>query len=282
MAPSLPACAAPRPEFEHLVNDPAFVSSLGLSKTEIERDSYFNNITKHHVRVHVAPYPEKGKWMCEDEATMKVWYFHWNSSKCADARETGYKTKDATPYAILQPSQLSHIVEATESAVFAESTTGEILLIVIRDFVANKELLKRWTLTCLEESKLRRNVRRDDAGTFVLAGYTPGSRNNPTLGFSAEFNKPQKTNPAEQLNHQVKNAGMLSLLWDLMGNTLPDHIMESFSKYMTDGNVPALPRDPDGMSKAGGYRNKIGNTIHEITSGRLTPPSGGIALNYAR
>ncbi|KAA8893607.1 hypothetical protein FN846DRAFT_750787, partial [Sphaerosporella brunnea] len=68
-----------------------------------------------------------------------------------------------------------------EYVIVRDSKTGDIVLMVIRNFCADSAILE-WASNIVGTGvQIRKSVRLDDPGIFSLIGYTPASSNCPSI-----------------------------------------------------------------------------------------------------
>jgi hypothetical protein len=76
--------------------------------------------------------------------------------------------------------------------------------------------------------------------------------------------------------------GILALLWNISRNAMPASVISHHNQVIDEKGLPRFDYNEKGYSSSNAYRFSRGDQVHEITTGKLAPPSGGAALNYAR
>lgn len=110
-------------------------------------------------RLRVA-YPPKGKWVCESEDIHDLWHYHLRYDPKADARLPRHEP------VVIDHSKLKKIVAADESCIIRdEKNPDDIVLIVLRDFVTDMDVLPWLDEIIGEATSTRRNIR---VGCFVF------------------------------------------------------------------------------------------------------------------
>lgn len=98
-------------------------------------------------------YPPVDEWIVESEEIDRIWRGHIETGKLPDRRNPRY------PMHRVDPSHLSFDLKPDCSAVFKDATTGEVIMVVMRDFCRDKATLDWITEVVLENIEVERNIR---------------------------------------------------------------------------------------------------------------------------
>ncbi|KAH9919230.1 uncharacterized protein B0H18DRAFT_882131 [Fomitopsis serialis] len=231
----------------------------------------------HLPRLGVA-YPPKGYWIYERPDTGALWHQRIVEDKMPDKR-----TK-RLPMHQEDISQLAHIVPPDQGATIYDATSGEIAVVIIRDFCRDEDV-KNWVGDVIvEDISKTRSVRLEDAGKLVCVGYTAGSRSKPTFDWAR--NLLSKKHPPTYINGLACRASSAAALnFNLVRGRLPDALTRDLDEYLVKNQFCRM--DGQGtMAENGGshgtYCIQKGNDSVEFHNVELAPPTAFMGANYAR
>lgn len=106
-------------------------------------------------------YPPWGVWPCDDEEILEIWDDHIRFGRQHDRRLKRH------PPMLIDESALELVIPADQSCVVVDSKTKEIVLIVLRDFVATKSV-REWLSEVVEVAcDTRKCIRVSTGFTYV-------------------------------------------------------------------------------------------------------------------
>ena len=133
-----------------------FTDGIGLSPRT--KGSKLANIPTVWLNKLKEEYPPHGHDIYETEEAQKIWAKHRETTAFPDKRSTW------KPFHKLDPAHLQHVVQGNQSAIIRDSTTGELIRLVMRDFTSHNVNLLNWVNGIItENNKVRKSVR---VGTF--------------------------------------------------------------------------------------------------------------------
>lgn len=100
-------------------------------------------------------YPPAGYDICETGAIQNIWKQHHKETPYPD-RRGGRTWKE---FHQLDPTKLNYTVKKNESVIIRDSTSKEIVCVVIRDFCGKPKLLEWVNGVIMENSEGRKSVR---------------------------------------------------------------------------------------------------------------------------
>jgi hypothetical protein len=86
----------------------------------------------------------------------------------------GYTSK----YHVLEEQRLAHIVDTSQSGIFLDAETGEVVAMVMRDLAKDYfPIIQPWSVDLVEDSVSRRHLYlRNNPGKLAQVGISPGPR----------------------------------------------------------------------------------------------------------
>jgi hypothetical protein len=98
-------------------------------------------------------YPPKGKWICESEEIHDLWHYHLRYDPKADNRLPRHEP------IVIDHSKLQRVIPADQSCIIRDKDSDDIVLIVLRDVVADMGVLDWLDDIVAEATATRRNIR---------------------------------------------------------------------------------------------------------------------------
>ncbi|TFY50971.1 hypothetical protein EVJ58_g10807, partial [Rhodofomes roseus] len=256
------------------------VAKLRLKET-LDRDKVAAlkaRTTQYDVKKLNKPYPHEFKWVCEDKKSMTGWGPSIRKGKQADER------KKRRGMHTLKPDKLQLVVSVGESAMIRDADSGDLIAVVVRGFCEDHEILDSTNLTVTDACDAKRNVRKEDQGTLVMAGYTAGALSAATFDWTRNILSKKHS---ESFIHKLELAvsSSFTLFYNKMRAVLPAELLADYEQYLETNGFPRM--DANGMMGAGAdgrgeyYVQKGSDTIvfrHE----KLAPPAGVMGTNYTR
>lgn len=130
-------------------DDMTLIGSLGLDRTDEQRNIYIANIPHYDIHVLEQPYPPANCWASESIKATQDWFKTWYPNgvtgvpaKLADSRKPRTLRERAATIQINQT--LLRNVVANESVIFEDPSLPlerRVVLIIIRDFVPDKRVV---------------------------------------------------------------------------------------------------------------------------------------------
>lgn len=108
-------------------------------------------------------YPPLGKWVCDTDSIRKLWHYHLRFDPKADNRLPRHEP------IVINERKLDRIIAEDQSCIVRDSTTKEIVLIVLRDIISDMDVLEWLDDIVGEATGTRRNIRvRSDDLIFLF------------------------------------------------------------------------------------------------------------------
>ncbi|KAJ3559157.1 hypothetical protein NP233_g11335 [Leucocoprinus birnbaumii] len=252
------------------------VRALGLDWTPEIAAGWFQALPNIHLPKLKTPYPPAGKFICEDEAIKKLWYPRLMEAKQADKR-----LKRCEPLVIDQ-TKLVRTVEAGESIVVRDCKTNEIVLMVVRNFCGDIDVLEWMGRIVAEAVRICRNVRqKEDAGHISLVGFSAGQRSDPQFYWTR--NLIRKISEGAAAAFRQDQSFVFALFWNLLLKRLPLEIMDEWKGWIAEEMLPAMnPQWKDHSDNRGLYEIEVLAEKVVFHDAELAPPTGIMSQNYAR
>ena len=149
-------------EASHLVvNDSALIATLGLGRSDHEREDYLATIPHRPIWRLKEPYPPRKRYASETERATVDWFSKLKpdgvDTELADSRYRGGKRPDVEQ---IDRSKLQGVIPREESRTYHhEGRPEDVVFVVIRDFMRDPELLGYCGELCLRAQDERRNAR---------------------------------------------------------------------------------------------------------------------------
>ena len=130
-------------------------------------------------------FPPKNTWLIEgSDYYHKLWASHLETGRLYDRRTTRKTVQHNT-----DSDQWSYIVSEHESVKVVDQETGDLVLLVLRQFCNDYSTLGWVNGVCEHGLELKKSVRLDDTGKIVMVGHTAGSRCSPSIMWSKNLLK---------------------------------------------------------------------------------------------
>ena len=170
-----------------------------------------------------------------------------------------------------------------DDAIFQDADTGDIIGVVLRGFIADKEIVE-WIGDILKQAvNMRRNCRRDDGGSLVQVGYTTGSQHRPVFDWAKNITA-TKSQLAKMdfADLEFQTGSVFALIWNMFRHRLPQSIMANWYKVLEDIGVCRMDGGLKGDGDRSEYTIMYGGLPYSFFTGELAPPMGMIGKHYSR
>ena len=121
------------------------ITDLSLRLTTEQCNAKLASIPVYYVDRLATPYPPLNTWVYEVDAIGEQWRHQLEHGKQVDTRQR------RKPLVKLDFSKLQHNVDATSDAIFRDNKTGEIIGLVIRNFIGREDILQ-WAGKIIDDS----------------------------------------------------------------------------------------------------------------------------------
>ncbi|MCJ1250941.1 hypothetical protein MMC30_008170 [Trapelia coarctata] len=147
----------------------------------------------------------------------------------------------------------------TRSVILKDKHTGEIVGIVIRNFIGVPSVVARMDEAAKAHVLIGRNARRDDAGTMAQYGYTGGARRDRSFAWMVSAH---------------------TLIFNIAAKKVPTPIIEGFKAASEE--MPRIDWNMMGVPITSRVSTNYHGRNHDLTGLELGPASGVCAATYAR
>lgn len=132
-----------------------FIHRIGLNWSPATRDFFLKGLKTVNLPKQKTPYPPINYWMCESDAIDQKWrdYLKYDPRAQPDRR------RKRQPIFRTDPSKLSLDIEADQSAVVCDAQTGELIMLVLRDFCTDPDLLSHIEGVIKQAVECRKSMR---------------------------------------------------------------------------------------------------------------------------
>ncbi|KAF9061533.1 hypothetical protein BDP27DRAFT_1235073 [Rhodocollybia butyracea] len=233
-------------------------------------------IPTHVVKRKVVPYPPSNYWIVESQEIWDLWRYRITTAPQPDA------CIRRKPMHMVDESKLAYDVHGKESAIFVDEKKNPVA-VVISELCDSEEILFWANEIVLLNVALERNVRKEDAGSIVISGWSAGSRSRMHLDFARNLKSKSKLSALEKHELQYKSASVFALFWNLVKSFGPKEVVEDLEEFVKENDLYRMDTSYVQNRKSQTYTIDVGDgvpvTFHNTD---LAPPSGVFARNYAR
>ncbi|KAI9886194.1 MAG: erg10, acetyl-CoA C-acetyltransferase [Watsoniomyces obsoletus] len=223
------------------------------------------------------PYPPIGSAVCENQKIHDQWKDHLESGPQPDDA----RRPRALPL-LLDFNKLQYNAGPTEDVIFRDKETGEIVGLVMRNFIPH-EMVRSWAADIIREAMAsKKGVRHEDTGTLVLEGYCSRARNKPIFGWA--YNLERLSLPSHHDQHQLskyRSSSLFALFWNCLLKKLPLEVMEDMNEFLKTSTLPGMDTSTTGKVLPR-YTITIDGIELGFQGGQLAPPSGAFRENYSQ
>ncbi|KAF9065567.1 hypothetical protein BDP27DRAFT_1157645, partial [Rhodocollybia butyracea] len=223
------------------------------------------------------PYPPPNHWIVENQAIWDLWHHQLTFARQPDARIS------RKPMFMLDPSQLSYDLGRDGSAIFVDADDGDMFAVVISELCHCPKILHWVNDIVLVNVVLEKNVRKEDAGSLVISGWSAGSRSRILLDFARNFEPKHKLSSAQKEEVQYKATSAFALFWNLVKSLGPQEVVEDLEDFVKKHDLYKMDT---AVLRGGRTRTYAVDVDGEVPlvfrNADLAPPSGVFARNYAR
>jgi hypothetical protein len=132
-----------------------FIRGIGLDWSPRTRDAFLGAIRTISLAKLDTPFPIVKHWICETDAVDHKWQDYLHN----DPRAQPDRRRPRLPIFRLDPAQLQLDINADENALVYDQSTGELLLVVIRNFCQNPDLLAHIDRIIKQSVECRKSMR---------------------------------------------------------------------------------------------------------------------------
>ena len=140
---------------QHRNNKLDLIHRIGLNWSPATRDSFLNGVDTVYLPKLTTPYPRMKQWICESDMIDDK----WRSYLKYDPRAQPDKRQPRKSIFRLDPSKLSLDIGPDQSAIIYDGNTGELVMLVLRNFSAEPNLLLHIEGVIKQAVQCRRSIR---------------------------------------------------------------------------------------------------------------------------
>ena len=181
----------------------------------------------------------------------------------------------------LDESLLQYTLPPTQSAIFRDSLTNEIIAVVIRNFARDSfHLIKPWAVNLIEDTISRRILcQRNGPGQMARVGVTDGPRNAKVFGWNRSLKKKFREDCREDYaDHERDISAGFGLFYALLLAQAPAEITNKLESAMKTAKLPQLDFD----KKQQFLLPFCTEHPMTFTGYPLSPPEGYVARNFSK
>jgi hypothetical protein len=255
-----------------------------------ERDEILRNIETIFLQKSRGPFPPSQNWISESAENAARWRAHLATVRRHDDRRARYPVMTIPP----ADQRWKRVVRANEDIIVRDKDTGEIVLLVMRNFCGDKDVLE-WANSLVEVGvSTKKSIRLDDPGHLVLAGWSSGSRIRPCLMWAKNLlaSAVQEMDTPEKVHeYDFDCSSAYALLWNMIRKRLPEEILVDLKTFVEkSGDVAKFTMNARGSSVHWGMTlptgsndaNRHDTAYFQFSETELPPPQGIMASNYCR
>jgi hypothetical protein len=132
-----------------------FINRIGLNWSPIKRDMFFTTIKSFFLPKLETPYPVVKHWICESDAIDSKWRDYLQN----DLRAQPDRRRPRLPIFRMDPTKLQLDIKSDESALVYDHSTGNLILLVLRQFGNDPNLLSHIDGVIKQSVDYRRSIR---------------------------------------------------------------------------------------------------------------------------
>ena len=114
-----------------------FIRRIGLNWSPATRDEFLKTINTFKISKLETPYPAVKHWMCESDSIDNKWRDYLQK----DPRAQPDRRLPRLPIIRVDPAKLQLDIQINESALVYDTESGELVLLVLRNFCGDADLL---------------------------------------------------------------------------------------------------------------------------------------------
>ncbi|KAJ3560557.1 hypothetical protein NP233_g10760 [Leucocoprinus birnbaumii] len=238
-------------------------------------EALYANIATYSLPRLKKPYPPRGIWACDSQEINELWEDHIRFGPQPDKRHKRY------PPMVVDERNLSLIIPHDESCIVLDPKTNEIVLIVIRNFIATSSVLEWMSEVISVACDTRKCIRMEDTGSIVQIGFSAGARSQPNFHWVRNLLKKFPKDNIEKYNKD--QCAVFAFFWNLLIHQLPSEVISDFRNFMNKNLLPVMNPDwIDFTEQKGSYALPVGDQIHTFHGVELAPPQAVMSRNYSR
>ncbi|TEB19572.1 hypothetical protein FA13DRAFT_1820850 [Coprinellus micaceus] len=234
-----------------------------------------------HLYVKALPdaelYPPPGVFVAMTRRMARTWEPDLKAARASDTRKSPADTE------VLDRSRIQLTIPEEVSCVVHDADTNEVVLVVVRNFCANGAILAGIALAGSRALSCRNNVRSEDPGSIVQAGFTAGSLSAPTFGLARNFASRAKGAAKAERASNDELAAALAYFWARAKSRFPSEVIEDVEGFYDAHSIPRFdPNWPFSATTTASLFLTIAGYPVSIPSAERAPGCAVIAEGYAR
>ncbi|KAH9943786.1 hypothetical protein B0H21DRAFT_865180 [Amylocystis lapponica] len=277
---SLLPSSASHSNFDDLLRDfidfcarSAIYSNSAISKAIERRKAERNHLRQ--VRRNIIKSLRLNATLTQSECIRQHWQYYYEKSLQPDSRIPRH------PLPREDPAKINRVVAEDENVIFYDAKTGDVVLMVVRNFCADADILQ-WVDEVIQSMvPLKKDIWKEDPGEMVQIGYTAGARSQPSFDWARNL-KSKKHSPEFICSLDYKCSSVFALFWNMLLGCLPDQIIDDLTNYLDATGICRMDASGSRTSSHGEYTVKKGDDAVVFRDVELAPPTGVFAVNYAR
>ncbi len=272
--------------------DPIIKSRLCLDWTPHQTQDYLDRITVY-VRKRIPNdqvIPARNIYMAEDSEIKDGWDNLWRGVHPADlprpkkGEPKGTMAESKWPHREIQviKSDNFHVIPVGEEQIIRDADTHELVYVKQRNAIRDPDIFAGIDRVCKLAARERRSIRRDDPGKMGDVGLTAGARSiKGASGALAKglWDEKKLTNPQKARIH-LEEAGMASIVWNVMKARMPPEIIEDFNKAIEKKGLMRMTGPI--FEQISSLFSPDGKKEYRFQFEEAAPPRAACAMNYSR
>lgn len=285
--------AQPQQSPQVINEDPIIKSRLCLDWTPQQTQNYLESITVY-VRKRIPDdqvLPARNIYMAEDSEIKDGWDNLWRGVVPADlprdkkGEPKGPIPESKWPHREIQVIERDnfHVIPLGEERIIRDAEPPHELVYVKQcNAIRDPDIFAGIDRVCKLAARERRSIRRDDPGKMGDIGFTAGARKiKGTSSALAKglWDEEKLSNPQKARIH-LEEAGMASIVWNVMKARMPPEIIEDFNKAIEKKGLMRMTGPI--FEQISSLFSPDGKKEHRFQFEEAAPPRGACAMNYSR
>lgn len=268
---------------------------LGLNLNPNERENFLLSIETIEVQKLATHYPPKNHWVYESKLIHGLWFARTQLEKQPDKRLKRH------PMHLLDTDKLQIDVPGGKSAIFIDAASGEIVAVVIRNWVPLYNGLVQWVDEIVVDDCKRKKSARvsfishnswnfplivyfqlEDPGKICQVGFSGGLRSKTSFDWARNL-LPKKHSDQVLAMFNYSSSCAFALFWNMARRRLPSTIIADFEKFLHTTEIPRMKHRSHHVTGDGAdYTVKVDGIDIDFNCADNAPPVGFFGMNYAR
>ncbi|KAJ3925718.1 MAG: hypothetical protein NXY57DRAFT_967370 [Lentinula lateritia] len=180
---------------------------------------------------------------------------------------------------MLDEEQLKYDILEEDSAVFRDEQ-GELVCVAMRDLCSDPKMVRWADSVVLKNVEIEKNIRKEDAGSIVITGWSGGALSRPAFNWVKNFTK--KVSEEEKRSIRYEAASVFAVFWNLVRTHGPPEVITDLEHFIKESGLYRMDEHVHGGGGENRYTVPVDGVEITFDGADMAPPAGVFARNYAR